>query len=477
MAAAFAHQWDPRGHQVGHSQTHGQDQRRLGRGLPALLLAAFLTFSLVLLPEASRPALAAEPGPADAQVVPQGPLKFDDCVRLAIQRSPYLIKSAVDIDIRRIDENDSRYTIAPPPMTFRTYYYVDRPQQFGGNPKPYSLSFTMDSYNPFGSYFTLQAQKAATQMAIFAHLHVISVGLERLGLMFLQMATLKQSVAFQTNLVQLVRENLTYAENRRTIGTGTSLEVRTAAQELEVAKSEQARLETSRKHILNSLKNFMGFKPGQSLDLDLRDAPRQVLGSFDPAAATLEQAKERSVELKGLELKKEMQGYMVTVAKVKILPSLLFNAQTPDPLSASNGTGLYVGFGLELPVWDGFKRIRNVSRQKAILKQIGTEKDLKELDLADKWNDLHETINSAVAGLKLARSQEELTRLRERQAEIRYNSGSDQLNAWLEARKSTISAQKNTMIKTTEYDQLILNLRQLCGDLGVSYVDQKSWQK
>ncbi len=115
-----------------------------------------------------------------------------------------------------------------------------------------------------------------------------------------------------------------------------------------------------------------------------------MTGSFDPAAATLEQAKDKSYELKLLELKKEMQGYMITVAKAKIFPTILFTTQTPDPLSVTNARGLYVGLGLEVPVWDGFKRIRNVSRQKAVLKQFSSEKDLKEIDLTDKWNTLQE---------------------------------------------------------------------------------------
>ncbi len=87
-----------------------------------------------------------------------------------------------------------------------------------------------------------------------------------------------------------------------------------------------------------------------------------------------------------------MQGYNIMVAKAKVLPSFLFTTQTPDPLSLTTGRGLYVGFGLEIPVWDGFKRIRNVSKQKAVLRQYGAEKDLKEFDLTDKWNALQEDL-------------------------------------------------------------------------------------
>jgi outer membrane protein TolC len=477
-AEAFAHPWDPRGRQSAGRPARGRAAGPISRGLPAILAMAFLALLLGLLPAAAQPARAAEASLTDAKVAIPGLLDFDGCVRLAIQQSPYLTKSAVEIDIRRIDENDSRYTIIPPPITFRTYYYVDRPRQPAGlNPRPYSLSFTMDPWNPVGSYFNLQAEKVATQMAIYTHLQSISTGLERLGTMFLHLASMKTLTAMQSNLIKLCREQLTYAENRRTIGTGTSLEVQVATQELELAKNELAHLELTRKRTLSNLKTFLGLKPEQPVEFDLHDARRQVLGSFDPAAATLEQAKAGSFELKILQMKKEMQGYNVTVAKTRVLPDLLFTSQTPDPLSVTSARGLYVGLGLQVPVWDGFKRIRNISRQKALLKQVGADKDVKELDLTDKWNEIQENISGSAAGLKIAKSQEELTRLKERQAEIFYNSGTDQLPAWLEARKASLEAQKGSFTKALAYDDLILNLRQFSGDLGASYVDQKSWQK
>lgn len=411
---------------------------------------------------------------ADRGVVPQGPVDFEECVRIALRQSPYLTKSDVEIDIRRMDEADSRYGMVPP-LTFRSYYFVNQPHRIGGN-KPYSLSFATDPFNPLGNYFTLQAQKLATQIAILGHLKVIAEGIQRLGRLFLELATLKRLNAYQTDLMNVARENLTYAENRLSIGTGTSLEVRLAAQQVELAINERERLSASQRRNLSSLKSFLGFKPTQDLDLDLRDARRQVLGTFDPAAATLETAKSRYHELKILEIKRQLQGYNVLLAKAKVLPSILFTTQTPDPLSYATDRGLYVGFGLEVPIWDGFKRIRNVSRQKAVLKQVGSEKELKEIELEDKWLAAQEEVRNRAATRKLALSQEELTRLKERQSDIRYQSGGEPLSVWLEGRKENLESQKTVAMKSWEYDEAVLALRLLSGDLGHSYVDANAWQ-
>ncbi len=98
----------------------------------------------------------------------------------------------------------------------------------------------------------------------------------------------------------MCRENLTYAENRLSIGTGTSLEVKVAQQQLELALGEQEGIALAMKRDLASLKNFLGLQSSPDFTPDCRDSRRQVLGNFDPATATLEQAKNRSYELKVL---------------------------------------------------------------------------------------------------------------------------------------------------------------------------------
>jgi outer membrane protein TolC len=446
------------------------------------LISYVLVSALVLLALGGG-ARAGEPDLGESNLVPRGPLNFAEAVRLAIHQSPYLLRTSIEIDLRRLDESDSRYGMIPP-ITFRSYYYVNLhntslattpPITFTS--RPYSLTFAFDPYNPFASYFTLQAQKLVTRMAIFNHLKVISEGLHRLGRMFLELDNLSQVAACQNDLVKVARESLTYAENRASMGTVTTLEVKVAKQEWQVAQNEQEQIGLSQKRISESLRAFLGLKPDQEFKVDFRNAPQQVLGSFNPETTTLEQAKSHSYDLKAMEIQKEIQGFNISVAKAKIFPTLLFNAQTPDPLSLTSASGMYFAFGLDVPIWDGFKRIRNVSRQKAIQKQMGASKDLKEFDLADAWRAGQQDVQNAATALKLAQSQEELARLKERQSEIRYQSGSEPLPTWLEGRKGVLEAQKNGAAKSLEYAEAVLGLRQISGDLGYSYVDENSWQK
>ena len=75
------------------------------------------------------------------------------------------------------------------------------------------------------------------------------------------------------------------------------------------------------------------------------------------------------------------------MAKTKLLPTLFMGAQTPDPLTLVQSRSLFFFVGANIPVWDGFKRLRNVSRQKIVLKQYDAETNEKEIDFKEKWRD------------------------------------------------------------------------------------------
>jgi outer membrane protein TolC len=432
---------------------------------------AFMTFGLSILsqPVQGAPSVAETP-----TLSPSGPLNYDEAVRIALHQSPFFLKSSLEIEVKRMDETDSRYGLFPA-MDFRTYYYVNRPSGMGG--VPYSLNFSTDpGYNPVASYFILQAQKLATQAAILTHLKAISAGLERLGQLFLSLDLLRNRELNTKDQLNLFREKLAYAENRLSAGTGTSLEVKEAQQGLKSAQSELENLAFEQKRGVANLKNFLGLKSTQELTPDLQNIHGQVVGSFDPNSVTWEQAKTRSYDLQILEIVIKLQTYNVSLAKAKSLPTLLFTTQTPDPLSTSR-YGLYAGFGLYVPVWDGFKRIRNVSRQKTILKQHDTDKTQVEKELESKFLEAQGKVMDTASSLNLAKSQLEIFQIKARQQETSYQSGAIPLSQLLDSYRDVFAAKNLMFIKAMAHDKETLGLRMISGDLGYTYVRSSSWQQ
>jgi len=282
---------------------------------------------------------------------------------------------------------------------------------------------------------------------------------------------------YQNDLIKVAQENLTYVKNRVSIGTATSLEVKMGQEELHLAQGEQESIALAQRRASVSLRNFLAFPPAHNFTIDFRNSRQQVLGQFDPAAVSLEQAKIRSYEIKALEIQKQLQRYNVSLAVTKVFPTILFNTQTPDPLSVSRAQGLYVGFGLLVPVWDGFKRIRDVSRQKVILRQLDAKQKEKEDVLENKLEDNRVKIQEREVAMKNAQSREELARLKAHQKEIRYQSGEAPLSVFLEGRQEVLRAQKETVRATLQYNESVLDLRETSGDLGNTYVDSSSCQQ
>ena len=83
------------------------------------------------------------------------------------------------------------------------------------------------------------------------------------------------------------------------------------------------------KAALSSLRNLLGWPSNQDITPAFHDSRRQVLGSFSPAAVTVEQAKTRSYELKGFEIFKQLQEYNIRLAIAKSLPTIIYTARDP----------------------------------------------------------------------------------------------------------------------------------------------------
>lgn len=404
-------------------------------------------------------------------------MDFDACARLAIRQSPFLTKSDLEIQVRRLDETDSKADLFPS-INFRTRYYVNSFSQTGlGSSSRYSLDFTSDPYSPIEAYFSLQVRKLITRIAILTHLKVISEGLNRLGRSFLEMDALAKVAQVNTALIQLAEKHLSYMQERQKIGQGNVLEIKVAFQELEVAKLNQKQLQNAQKKLKESIRTYLAWPADRELRLEIPSSRQQVLGNFETLANPEEPLPNASFDLKIQAVKNELQQYNIVLAKTKLLPTLFMGAQTPDPLTLVQSRSLFFFVGASIPVWDGFKRLRNVSRQKTVLKQFDAEKLEKETEFKEKWREAQEQAADTATQLNISQSHLELANLKARQSEVRYHSMGEPFSVYLEGEKGVYQARKNVIMKTLEYDLAKLHLRHLANDLVSRYVDEKSLPK
>lgn len=397
-----------------------------------------------------------------------GSLSFERCVKVSLKESPLLTSSSLDVDLRRLDESDAAFAFAPS-FSLRTSYYLNQPQNDEGC--PYAIQFVTETYNPIENYFNLRARQVLTRMGILAHLQVISDFLFRLGVGFLELDAVNRVLEVQKDVVRLSEDGLTFARVRLESGGGNVLDVRVAEQELEMARLELEKVESGRTTIVEGLRGMMGLTAEDGVSFDLQNVRQQVLGGFDPEGFTIEEARKASFELRIQALKRELQEKNITLSYARFLPTFIWGVQTTDPFSAREEKGLFFSVGFELPLWDGLKRVHNVSRQKIILRQVEKEGRSKGMDFDQKWNAARRQLSETAAGIRVARSQLDLVELRERQTAIGYHAGRLPLNVLLADRKALLDSRRKLLDQVLEHDKAVLAIRTLSGELIKSHVE------
>lgn len=426
-------------------------------------LMALLALLLLVTPGAA--------GPGAAGIAPP-PSDFNTLVGVALRQSPYFSRSALEIEVRRLDEKDSKSDYLPT-ITLRTKFYPHQPERAGTvNQRDYSLDVAIESYNPLVAHYSLKIRQLLTRLAVLSHLRVISDGLRQMGNALLELEALSRLAGVQDRLLEVSQRQETYVRRLLELGEVTPLEAKVAAQEGEVLRGEKASMASAQTRLKERLRDFVGLKPGEPLDLDLRQGRRQVLGLGEPRDWT--QQEPRSFEARMEAIKRELQSWNITLAKLRLLPGLTAAVQTPDPVAVTGVRGYFVSVGLTWPVFDGFKRLRDVTRQKTLLAQAEVEGAAKESDFRARWREAVDKLQAAAAARDLARSQVELARLKERQADLRFQGG-EPLSVALAAQRSRLEAEAQLISRELEHDQALLEVRALSGDLVKAYVSERDW--
>ncbi len=436
------------------------------------LLAAMLLGGSTLACGADvQPPKTAHPG------IPTGPADFDSCVKLALKQSPFFTKSSVEIEIRRLDEKDSKADLFPSFTGTARYYPVQPQNPTVGSTVNYSYGVSTGNYNPLFGYLSLNASRVVTQIATLAHMKVISAGIERLGKAFLQLNAMEKLIKLRAQATEMARENLRYIEEQQRLGHITPMEVQIASQETEVAAAEQDVLISSKNRTQAAVKEFLGLKPDQPLQLQMNEARRQVLGDFEPKQANLQGAEGRNFDICIKKLAQELQSWHVTLAKMKFIPSFNMALQSQDPLSYNGVRGAFFSLGLSFPIFDGFKKFRDIDRQKKVLDQFASEETVRTDELSQKWRESEEKLTTAATALRVAQAQAELARLKEAQGETLYQTAEKDFSVLMAARQTRVKAQMDAVKKGLDYDLAVLEFRQLVGDLVYHYVNENQFQQ
>lgn len=404
-----------------------------------------------------------------------GIMDFEAAVKTALNNSQVFRESALEIDIKRLDESDSLYSFIPS-VTLTTSSYINTDPS-GGKPG-ISIGIVSGRYQPLESYFSLKATKLLTRMAALGHARIISEGILAMAQHFLQLEAFERLAEFNRKKIEISQEKLKLFRKKTGIGAMAPLEVKLAQNELDVALAEAEALEAARVSVWENLRYLMGLDPEQMPDLDLIKIKQQLTANQDQGFGEEIKVVNSSYEMKIQEIREQLQDKQVSLAYAQFVPDFSFGVRNPDPLGDSKyKDDFFISIGISVPLWMGMKRINNITRQKIRLKQTKSQGFKKRREITDNYAKARSRRNEAAVGLKLTRSKKELARLRTLQSEILYKSNAQPLSTLLDAQSGHIAAQKDAIQKELNYNLALLGVKHLTGDLFSRYVTVESFDE
>ncbi|MFH1137365.1 MAG: TolC family protein [Pseudomonadota bacterium] len=410
--------------------------------------------------------------PPPGEAAPLSGLDFQRSVDLAMRQSPAFLKSSLEIEVRKVGESDSRFSFIPS-LVLGSTYFINTSK--GGKDPGLAYTFSTGQYSPLESYFSLQASKVFTKMAILGHIQTISESLRTLARQFLEWDAAIKMEALQAEVVELTAQKTDFLEKRQGLGVASPLEVGIARQEQALAQSARENIAASQDIYRRNIYYLLGLTEDQRPGFDLTACRSQLLDGYDPWQADLKSVEKKSLQLQIQSLKEELQAKNISLAYAKFIPTFTFGVRNPDPLvDSEDRNDMYIALGLTVPIWQGMKRVNDITRQRLILSQAKSDAIQKERDLAAQWEAARTALAGGENSLKLIRSAEELSRLQELQAGILYKANSRPLAEFLDARIKHVQARMETLKKETERDQAVLDIRHFSGDLLESFVKVES---
>ncbi|MFH0782113.1 MAG: TolC family protein [Pseudomonadota bacterium] len=390
--------------------------------------------------------------------IPEQIKDFKTCALVSLKNIPEFQRSKMEIDIRRLDEEDSRWSYLPT-LQLSSRYYVSQDEA--------TISFQVANFRPWEPYFTLEARILITQIVMLKHVQATAQSLKKLADSFLQLIALSQIDTHYKQIAELYQQQLRYVENRQESGMVTPLEVEVAKRTIALVTAERQGNSQKRQALLNGLCIAMNLPDPKIFELDDSLVLKQIIGSEGLMALQDLSPPENPINRQIMIKKQILQGKQILLAYSKFMPDFSFGVRSPDVLNVSVDADkdYFFYIGMDLTLWDGNKRSRDITRQEMLLRQMQYEK--KELENNDsvEWLQATQQYSYAKSEYALSQSVENLNRSQLEKKQFDYDSGRIQLPDLLNHQISMHRDKINFVQKELAFNRAGLQLRYLSGQL------------
>ena len=405
---------------------------------------------------------AASASPANISKTPfQGYFDFSTCVHYALVHSELFLKNRLEIQVRSTAVKDAHAEIFPS-LDIRTQVYIERAS---GTGPPLDVTAWVSNFNPLVALVKIRSNEVLVDIAKVAHFDKIAEDVATMAKVFYQIHTLEKSIKIRRQVLALTQDKVNYGSSRNEQGTLDPIKVRLWDNDLRGTRLKLRQLDKEREQKITELKALMGYPPDFHLPLDTRDAANQILGGFNGQFVTFADVQGGNLGLKIAAKKEQVQSNLVTGSYLALVPrpTLLFE-DIGNQVDRTSGVNFAVG--VEYSLWDGFKRVREIKRQKIIAEQL-------KLDRSQLSTKLYTQFRRIRGGLELSGEKEAVIREKSRLAELyeekalsEYKAGAITYDQYVDRRIEKVEADLDAISGPQERVGDLIDLATLAGGLN-----------
>lgn len=430
------------------------------------LTCGFLIFAIVcflIAPQVLRASSEENRDPAS-----YGYFDFPTCVRYALVHSEDFLKNRIDVQVRSIDLKDAHSEVLPTIQVI-TRYYIDRATSkndtSSGHHGALSVSFYMLNWDIYAALLKIKSQSILVDIGQMSHFDKISDNIGNMAKIFYRIHVLERSIKARKQITALHRNRLDYFKTRLDQGAIDTVDYKQWSNMTRNEALKTRMLEKELDERIASLKLLMGYQPDYYLPLDTRDAANQILGGFNGQSVGFADIQSGNLGLQIAAKQEQLQSNRVTASYVSLLPRpIIIFEQIDNQVDRTSGFNFALGFDYTL--WDGFRRVRDIKRQKLRAMQLKVDRDHLSKRIYGTFSRLHEELGIFNEKVALEREYVRTAELDEERALLQYKASQIPYDAYMQKRISKADAYANSLTSLQDRVQALIDLATIAGGLN-----------
>lgn len=413
---------------------------------------------------------------------------FRELIYLAIQQSPILAKSRVNLDVQKIAVSDARWNALPEVhllavisnnITQYNQSLADKAnaqaakrhttsayKDYGKT--AYQISFTGVFNNPVATYFNVQAQNELMDIAITKHKEVVGDCINQIANILIKIngkLNLKQNLE---KYLEDLQKNKMYKEISEQYHVDFMDSISSAADMADDLALQIDAVGMELTTLRNQLKRFVGLDRMQKLKVDLKNI-ESIIESYSFTSLDWEQSWESTPTRLMLAQQIRLHDAGIMLAWAQYVPTISFVVNENPPRGQSQPVGAetdqFLHVTLNFPLVDWGHRYRQSATSRERKRQSRLDEMIQRDTYHDSWCNAEEQLALSEARLKQREHAVLNAERRLKIAEAHWESGTILLPAlnslrkqYYDAKNAAIEARTNMLLMKLQWMKLAQTL-------------------